>query len=31
VPVVSWAGAGSLDVVLRDVARLAAAPRVGVR
>ncbi|BCJ44449.1 hypothetical protein GCM10010168_12630 [Actinoplanes ianthinogenes] len=27
VPVVSWAGAGSLDLVLRDVARMAAAPR----
>ncbi|WP_433531516.1 DUF58 domain-containing protein [Micromonospora sp. CA-263727] len=31
VPVVPWAGAGSLDQVLRDVARLAAAPRVGGR
>jgi uncharacterized protein (DUF58 family) len=31
VPVVRWAGAGSLDQVLRDVARLATAPRVGVR
>ncbi|MFC4148311.1 DUF58 domain-containing protein [Micromonospora mangrovi] len=31
VPVVGWAGAGSLDQVLRDVARLATAPRVGVR
>lgn len=31
VPVVAWAGAGSLDLVLRDVARLAAAPRAGVR
>ena len=29
VPVVAWAGAGSLDQVLRDVARLAAAPEVG--
>jgi uncharacterized protein (DUF58 family) len=29
VPVVGWAGAGSLDQVLRDVARLATAPRVG--
>lgn len=29
VPVVKWAGAGSLDLVLRDVARLASAPRVG--
>ncbi|MEV6343513.1 DUF58 domain-containing protein [Actinoplanes sp. NPDC051851] len=27
VPVVAWAGAGSLDQVLRDVARMAAAPR----
>jgi hypothetical protein len=27
VPVVSWAGAGSLDLVLHDVARLASAPR----
>lgn len=27
VPVVPWAGAGSLDVVLRDVARLAQAPK----
>jgi uncharacterized protein (DUF58 family) len=31
VPVVAWAGAGSLDLVLRDVARLASAPRVGQR
>ncbi|MER7166497.1 DUF58 domain-containing protein [Micromonospora sp. NPDC000207] len=31
VPVVQWAGAGSLDEVLRDVARLATAPRVGAR
>ncbi|WP_088977456.1 DUF58 domain-containing protein [Micromonospora coxensis] len=31
VPVVPWAGAGSLDQVLRDVARLATAPRVGAR
>ncbi|MDG4802870.1 DUF58 domain-containing protein [Micromonospora sp. WMMD980] len=31
VPVVRWAGAGSLDEVLRDVSRLATAPRVGVR
>ncbi|MFJ6195232.1 DUF58 domain-containing protein [Micromonospora sp. NPDC092111] len=31
VPVVGWAGAGSLDQVLRDVARLATAPRVGAR
>ncbi|MFG1914143.1 DUF58 domain-containing protein [Micromonospora sp. NPDC048898] len=31
VPVVRWAGAGSLDLVLRDVARLATAPRVGGR
>lgn len=27
VPVVRWAGAGSLDLVLRDVARLASAPK----
>jgi uncharacterized protein (DUF58 family) len=27
VPVVAWAGAGSLDQVLRDVARMAAAPK----
>jgi hypothetical protein len=27
VPVVAWAGAGSLDLVLRDVARMASAPR----
>ncbi|WDZ86885.1 DUF58 domain-containing protein [Micromonospora cathayae] len=31
VPVVQWAGAGSLDQVLRDVARLATAPRAGAR
>ncbi|GIJ28603.1 hypothetical protein Vqi01_37650 [Micromonospora qiuiae] len=31
VPVVPWVGAGSLDQVLRDVARLATAPRVGNR
>jgi uncharacterized protein (DUF58 family) len=31
VPVVSWAGAGSLDLVLRDVARLASAPRPALR
>lgn len=31
VPVVQWAGAGSLDTVLRDVSRLATGPRVGVR
>jgi uncharacterized protein (DUF58 family) len=31
VPVVTWAGAGSLDQVLRDVSRLAVAPKVGVR
>ena len=30
VPVVTWAGAGSLDLVLRDVARRASAPRVSV-
>ena len=29
VPVVAWAGAGSLDQVLRDVARLAAGPEGG--
>jgi uncharacterized protein (DUF58 family) len=29
VPVVAWAGAGSLDGVLRDVARLASAPKAG--
>jgi hypothetical protein len=27
VPTVAWAGAGSLDQVLRDVSRIAAAPR----
>nr|WP_239132726.1 DUF58 domain-containing protein [Actinoplanes durhamensis] len=27
VPVVAWAGSGSLDLVLRDVSRLASAPR----
>jgi uncharacterized protein (DUF58 family) len=31
VPVVGWMGAGSLDQVLRDAARLATGPRVGVR
>ncbi|MGI5212164.1 DUF58 domain-containing protein [Plantactinospora sp. CA-290183] len=31
VPVVEWAGAGSLDLVLRDVARLASAPRPALR
>jgi uncharacterized protein (DUF58 family) len=31
VPVTSWGGAGSLDLVLRDLARSAAAPRPGVR
>nr|WP_240939988.1 DUF58 domain-containing protein [Planosporangium flavigriseum] len=31
VPVVGWAGAGSLDHVLRDVTRLASAPKVGRR
>jgi uncharacterized protein (DUF58 family) len=31
VPVVGWAGAGSLDLVLRDVARLASAPKVTMR
>jgi uncharacterized protein (DUF58 family) len=30
VPVVQWAGTGSLDQVLRDVTRLAAAPRVRI-
>jgi uncharacterized protein (DUF58 family) len=30
VPVVAWAGAGSLDQVLRDVSRLATGPRVGL-
>jgi hypothetical protein len=31
VPVVAWAGTGSLDQVLRDVARLATGPRLGRR
>nr|WP_040479327.1 DUF58 domain-containing protein [Longispora albida] len=31
VPFVPWAGAGSLDQVLRDVSRMAAAPRAGLR
>jgi uncharacterized protein (DUF58 family) len=31
VPVVAWGGAGSLDVVLRDVSHLATVPRVGAR
>jgi uncharacterized protein (DUF58 family) len=31
VPVVAWAGTGSLDEVLRDVARLASAPKAGRR
>lgn len=31
VPVVRWAGAGSLDLVLRDVARLASAPKAVLR
>jgi uncharacterized protein (DUF58 family) len=31
VPVTGWAGPGSLDQVLRDLTRLAAAPRIGVR
>lgn len=31
VPVTAWAGAGSLDQVLHDMARMAAAPRIGVR
>jgi uncharacterized protein (DUF58 family) len=30
VPVVAWAGAGSLDLVLRDVSRLASAPRASL-
>lgn len=31
VPVVRWAGAGSLDLVLRDIARMASAPKAVVR
>ena len=31
VPVVAWAGAGSLDLVLRDVARMAAGPKAVLR
>lgn len=31
VPTVAWGGAGSLDQVLRDVSRMAAAPKVGLR
>jgi uncharacterized protein (DUF58 family) len=31
VPVTAWAGTGSLDDVLRDMARMAAAPRLGRR
>jgi uncharacterized protein (DUF58 family) len=31
VPVTGWAGSGSLDRVLRDLTRLAAAPRLGTR
>ena len=31
VPVTSWAGTGSLDEVLRDLTRMAAAPRIGRR
>lgn len=31
VPVVAWRGAGSLDLVLRGMARAAAAPRIGAR
>jgi uncharacterized protein (DUF58 family) len=31
VPVVAWAGTGSLDQVLRDVARMAAAPKAVLR
>jgi hypothetical protein len=31
VPVVTWAGAGSLDLVLRDVARMASGPKGALR
>jgi uncharacterized protein (DUF58 family) len=31
VPVTGWAGPGSLDQVLRDLTRIAAAPRIGAR
>jgi len=31
VPVVAWAGTGSLDHVLHDLNRMAAAPRIGLR
>jgi uncharacterized protein (DUF58 family) len=31
VPVTAWGGAGSLDEVLRDMTRLAAAPRISLR
>jgi uncharacterized protein (DUF58 family) len=31
IPVVAWAGAGSLDLVLRDVARMASAPKAVLR
>jgi uncharacterized protein (DUF58 family) len=31
IPVVAWAGAGSLDLVLRDVARMASAPKAVFR
>jgi uncharacterized protein (DUF58 family) len=31
VPVTAWAGTGSLDQVLQDMARMAAAPRLGAR
>ncbi|MDI1460410.1 DUF58 domain-containing protein [Catellatospora sp. KI3] len=31
VPVVAWAGAGTLDAVLRDVSRLASAPKATLR
>jgi hypothetical protein len=31
VPVVGWAGAGSLDTVLRDVTRMASAARAVAR
>jgi hypothetical protein len=31
VPVAPWAGAGTLDAMLRDMTRVAMAPRIGVR
>jgi hypothetical protein len=31
VPVTAWAGTGSLDQVLADMTRMAAAPRLGPR